>query len=405
MTAGRTVHVLGTHGVPAAYGGFETAAENVGLYLSGRGWRVVVYCQVPGSGPVVQDTWRGLERVLIPERRDGWLGTASFDWKSIRHVLDVVQPEDVCLTFGYNTAVFNLAQRLRGIPNVINMDGMEWTRRRWGLLQKGILLANERIAGVIGSVLVADHPVIADYLRRHFSANEIVTIPYGAHPVWSAPQDPVRELGLEPGRYATVICRSVPENSVLEIVRAWRAADRDIPLVVLGRFDRRDPYHAEVLAAGGGEVCFPGSIYDPGVVSALRFHSTVYLHGHTVGGTNPSLLEAMGAGNAVIAHDNPYNRFVAGPEAAYFSGARDLARLLDRLLPDPQALLRMGRSSRRRVEAEYTWERIGSLYEQTLLRAVGVEGAPLRSIESAGSVSTPKRVDEYQSVEDLKQAG
>jgi glycosyltransferase involved in cell wall biosynthesis len=365
-----TVHILGTHGVPAAYGGFETAAEHIGLYLYARGWRVLVHCQVPGTGPIETDEWRGLERVLIPEQREGWLGTASFDRKSIAHVLKNAGPDDVCLTFGYNTGVFNLAQRLRRIPNVINMDGMEWTRRRWGLLRQGILLANERFAGLVGDVLIADHPEIATYLRRHFGKRRVVTITYGAAPVDDAPVDPLAGLGLEAGRYATVICRPIPENSLLEIVTAWSRQRRGIPLVVLGDFTRDDPYHASVLDAAGDEVRFPGAIYDPTVVSSLRFHSACYLHGHTVGGTNPSLVEAMAAHNAVVAHDNPYNRWVAGPAARFFRDADSLSAVLDELLPDPRARTEMGEASYQRFQEEFTWGRIGSQYEQALLTSL-----------------------------------
>lgn len=367
----RTVRILGTHGVPAAYGGFETAAENVGLHLHDKGWRVIVYCQVPGDGATTTDSWKGLERVNIREPREGWLGTASFDLKSIRHALAEYEPGDVCLTFGYNTGVLNTAQRLRRIPNVINMDGMEWTRRRWGVLRQGILLGNERFAGLVGSVLIADHPHIATYLRRHFGSRRVVTIAYGAHAVHDAPTRPLEDLGLTPGGYVSVICRPIPENNVLEIVQAWSRSRRGLDLVVLGTFDPSDPYHAQVLAAASGEVRFLGAIYDPDVVSSLRFHSRAYVHGHTVGGTNPSLVEAMAASNAVIAHDNVYNRFVAGEGNRFFESADDLARHLDTLLDDDAALSSMGRASRSRYEHEYTWEHIGGLYESVLLRALG----------------------------------
>ena len=148
----RTVRILGTHGVPASYGGFETAAENVAFFLRDQGWRVIVYCQVPGEGDTTTDEWNGLERVRIHEPRDGWLGTSSFDAKSIRHALRDRQRDEAWLTFGYNTGVFDVWPRLRGVPNVINMDGMEWTRKRWGLAKQGILLANERFAGLVGDV-------------------------------------------------------------------------------------------------------------------------------------------------------------------------------------------------------------------------------------------------------------
>jgi glycosyltransferase involved in cell wall biosynthesis len=366
----RTVRILGTHGVPAAYGGFETAAEHVGLHLRRHGWRVIVYCQAPGRGPTTVDEWRGLERVTIPESRDGWLGTASFDFKSIAHTLKNAGPDDVCLTFGYNTGVFNIAQRLRRIPNVINMDGMEWTRARWGVARQGILLANERFSGLVGNVLIADHPEIARYLRRHFGARRVMTITYGAVAVHDAPAQPVEAMGLTRGRYATVICRPIPENSLLEIVTAWSASRRDMPLVILGDFSADDPYHRAVQDAAGDEVRFPGAIYDPHVVSSLRFHSAVYLHGHTVGGTNPSLVEAMAAHNPVVAHDNVYNRWVAGPGAKYFQDAASLDGVLTALLADPSARAQMGQASFSRFEEAFTWDRIGGQYEQALLRSM-----------------------------------
>lgn len=125
----RTVRILGTHGVPSNYGGFETAAENIGLYLARKGWRVIVYCQVDGNGPITEDVWQGLERVMIPVSLPGWKGTSYFDWHAIRHACKY---RDLCLTFGYNTALFSSLLRLNRIPNVINMDGIEWSRSRWG---------------------------------------------------------------------------------------------------------------------------------------------------------------------------------------------------------------------------------------------------------------------------------
>lgn len=377
----RTVRILGTHGVPAAYGGFETAAEHVGLYLRDHGWDVVVYCQVDGEGEIASDRWNGIERVLIPEPRDGWKGTSHFDLVSIRHATQHHRDGDVWLTFGYNTGVLDVMPRLRGIPNVINMDGMEWTRRRWGLAKQGILLANERLAGLVGDVLIGDHPVISAYLGRHFGRRRVETITYGAPSVTSAPVAPVRDLRLEPDAYGIVVCRPIPENSVLEIVTAWSARRRGMPLVVVGPYTDTDPYHVAVRAAASDEVRFPGAIFDSGRLQALRFHSALYLHGHTVGGTNPSLVEAMGAGNAVVAHDNRYNTWVAGPGNAYFRGADDLGDLLDDLLADPRRRRRMGEASRARHREEFTWDHIGAQYEQSLLTALARHGHVTRRTE------------------------
>lgn len=364
--AQRTVRILGTHGVPASYGGFETAAEHVGKHLVADGWNVTVYCQLDGRGPVTEDEWQGMHRVLIPEHRETWKGTSSFDLKSIRHAMGARTRHEVWLTFGYNTAVFDILPRLRGVRHVFNMDGMEWTRARWGWKQKAILFANERFAGLIASVLIADHPRIARYLRRNFGARRVRTVAYGAHAVLDAPTGPATELGLVPGEYAMVVCRPVPENSVLEIVQAWSRRARGRTLVVVGPFEAEDDYRRKVRAAASDEVVFPGPIFDQEMMSALRFHSRAYLHGHTVGGTNPSLVEAMAAGSAVIAHDNPYNRWVAGTGAQYFGDAAELAELLDRLLDDDASLQRMASASRERHAAEFTWEHIGAQYAEIL---------------------------------------
>jgi glycosyltransferase involved in cell wall biosynthesis len=311
-----TVRILGTHGVPANYGGFETAAENVAKFLVRRGWRVIIYCQVEGTGPIVEDTWNGIERVLIPIDRQGWLGTSWFDLISVGHA---TKHRDLCLTFGYNTAIFNIIQRVMGIPNVINMDGIEWSRGRWGLTRQAILFANERIACWVGNELIADHPEIGKYLRNRAPARKITTITYGADTVSSAAAKVPESYGLAPGKYHTLIARPIAENSILEIVRGFCRRDRPTDLVILGDYRPvQDRYHSEVMAAGNERVHFLGGVYEPAKVQALRYHSLGYIHGHTVGGTNPSLVEAMAAGNPIIAHDNPYNRWVAHNSALYF---------------------------------------------------------------------------------------
>lgn len=362
-----TVRILGTHGVPAAYGGFETAAENVGKFLAARGWDVVVYCQGEGKGPITEDTWEGLRRVHIPVDLPGWRGTSMFDLLSVRHAS---RHPDICLVFGYNTGVFNIWQRLRRIPMVINMDGIEWSRARWGFLRQAILYVNERISALVGHRLIADHPEIEVYLRTRAPARKIAMITYGAEEVLAAPVEPVHELGLEPGRYLSLVCRPIPENSILELVAGFSAAPRDHRLLVVGPYDRSDPYHAQVLDAASDQVVFPGAIYDQDRLRALRFHSAMYLHGHTVGGTNPSLVEAMAAGNAVLAHDNPYNRWVAGAGAVYFRSAEDVARILGEVLEGSDQIAELGAASRARFQEEFTWERVAGQYEDLLVEVL-----------------------------------
>lgn len=364
MSERKVLRILGTRGVPAAHGGFETFAEYLARYLVDRGWRIIVYCQDDGEGPTFEDIWEGVERIHINVSSAGPKGTIVFDWKATRHASI---HNDLCLTLGYNTAVFCILLRLRGIRNVINMDGIEWRRQKWGVLERIWFWANDWAGCWLGNHLVADNPGIRAHLLSRVSDAKITTIPYGADRLSEFPDTPIRALGLVPGQYWTLIARPEPENSILEIVSAFARKRRGVKLAILGRYDiARNDYHQKVQAAASDEIVFLGAIYDSAVVKALRFHSIGYLHGHQVGGTNPSLVEAMGAGNAVIAHNNQFNRWVAGESARYFDGADSCAAVLDDLLGNPDALKVMRCGLLKRYDEALTWDQVLKQYEQLL---------------------------------------
>ena len=368
----KVLRILGIRGVPAAHGGFETFAEKLALHLVSQGWRVVVYCQEDGAGKTVEDTWQGIERVRIPVASSGPKGTIVFDWLSAAHAAG---HPDLCLTLGYNTAIFCARLRLKGVPNLINMDGIEWSRAKWGRFAKAWFWVNERAGCWLGNHLVADHPQIKAHLQTRVAESKITTIAYGAEAVSDAPVEAVQALGLQPGRFLTVIARAEPENSLLDVVQGFSARPRGHHLVVLGDYDTGNAYHCAVKAAASAEVKFVGAIYKPSVVQALRFHSAAYVHGHQVGGTNPSLVEALGAGNPVIAHDNRFNRWVAGEAAVYFDNAASLSERFGELLSNACALENLRRLSQRRFESEFTWpnilEQYGNLLERFLPAASG----------------------------------
>jgi glycosyltransferase involved in cell wall biosynthesis len=376
--------ILGTRGVPAAHGGFETFAERLALHLVAGGWRVTVYCQEDALGPVHEDHWQGVHRVHIPCGENTAASTIRFDWRAIAHVLK--HRPDVCLTLGYNTAAFCARLRLAGIPNAINMDGIEWKRDKWGKLERAWLYLNDWAGCLIGNRLIADHPAIARHLATRVPESKIATIPYGADPVDAVDPAPVRALGLTPGAYLTLIARPEIENSVLQIVRAFSAKPRGVTLAVLGNYQPKTvPYHREVMDAAGPEVRFLGAIYDAPTVQALRRWSLLYVHGHTVGGTNPSLVEALGAGNAVLAHQNRYNYWVAGPEAMYFGTEAECRAAFDDILFEPDRLAEMAIGSALRHLEEFRWDRVLLRYEQLLARLIRRDvalpaGAPAPSL-------------------------
>jgi glycosyltransferase involved in cell wall biosynthesis len=363
----KTLRILGIRGIPAAHGGFETFAEALAPYLVAQGWRVVVYCQQDGEGPVHSDNWQGIERVHIPVKQAGALGTIVFDWLSVAHA---AQHRDLCLTLGYNTAVFCARLRLAGVPNVINMDGIEWHRAKWGAIAKTWFWLNERAGCWLGDHLVADHPEIKAHLATRVDGDKITTIPYGADALAGADATLLKPYGLAPGSYLTLIARPEPENSILEAVAGFSARKRGVSLVVLGRYDAGVAYHRKVQEAAGPEVQFVGAIYEKQIVQALRFHSLAYVHGHQVGGTNPSLVEALGAGNGVLAHDNRFNRWVAGSGARYFADASSFDAAVTAVLADATLAADMRAASLLRFQDGLTWPSVLQRYEELLTRFV-----------------------------------
>lgn len=357
------LRILGIRGLPAAHGGFETFAEYLCAHLVKQGWQPVVYCQEAGTGTPWRDEWEGIERIHIPVAQEGPLGTIVFDWKSMRDAMRAGEP---CLVLGYNTAVFLALLRIRGVPNAINMDGIEWARAKWGPVAKLWFWLNDWAGCWLGGHLIADHPQIKRHLASRTNEKRITMIPYGAESIAAAAVSPLGAFSLEPKRFLTVIARAEPENSLLEIVKGFSAAARGVKLVVLGNYDPTHPYQRKVLDAGSDEVIFPGAIYDKSIVQSLRFHSLAYVHGHQVGGTNPSLVEALGAGNAIFAHDNRFNRWVAGEGAEYFSDADSFSALLDDVLSDAAALERMRAHSYARFESEFTWPLVLDQYQELL---------------------------------------
>lgn len=371
MSDGRpTLLILGTRGIPANHGGFETFAETLALFLADR-WNVKVYCQheVARVEERVHSTfWRGIELIHVQVASTGPRATLEFD---LHCILDSARRDGVCLVLGYNSAIFLPILRLFRRPILTNMDGIEWRRPKWSPPVRAWFWLNEWIAAWTSHRLVADHPVIADHLATRRSRGAIVTIPYGGNPVTDASETPLGGLGLERDRYMVSIARIEPDNNILTLVSAFSRRPRGAKLVVLGTLDDSIDYHREVRAAASDEVIFPGGIYEQDTVKSLRFHARAYLHGHTVGGTNPSLVEALWAGCPVIAHDNPFNRFVAGDGQAYFTTVDECEMRIAACLADDAAVQR-AREAARHEAKRFAWEDVLSHYEDELRQLGGV---------------------------------
>jgi len=360
--------ILGTRGIPANYGGFERFAEELSIRLVSLDVDVTVYCEERDGQRDAMFNGVALryERAAI----GGPLSTILFDLKCI---WSARKEYDVVYMLGYGTAPFCILPRIFGTKVWLNVDGIEWARAKWGILAKVYFKAMEYFSVRVPDRVIADAAGIRDHLqRRHGELTNCDVIAYGASVVQDAPnKNLLEEWGLEPRGYHLVVCRLEPENHVLEIIKGYCQSSTQRPLVILGNHQVDTPYVQKIRGLASNKVRFIGTVFDKQRLDALRFHSLTYLHGHSVGGTNPSLLEAMGCGNIVIAHDNSFNKEVLGAIGRYFLVPSDIPALIAEVeeMPDNEQL-EVRSHVRERVSSNYSWDFIASQYLGLLQRDV-----------------------------------
>jgi len=357
---GSKLAILGTHGIPARYGGFETFAEELSVRLIQRGVQVTVYCE-SGQGEL-PGMYRGVDLVHIPAPRLGPLTTVLFDLRCLWHAR---KGFDVVYMLGYGASIFCFLPRLWGSTVWINMDGVEWARSKWGTLAKLWFKLMESAAMWTPNRVIADaHGVLRHLQSRHARLPSVSVIAYGAPVIDMAPDvGLLDEWQVTVGEYYLIVCRLEPENSVKEIVQGYLQSESRHPLIVVGSIDPATDYVKQLLQFDCGRVRFIGPVYDKVKLQALRYHTLAYFHGHTVGGTNPSLLEALGCGNIVIARDNVFNREVAGKVVVYFRQQPDLAgsiRAVESCPLDQMNFVRV--VAQGRIKKVYSWDSIADSY-------------------------------------------
>lgn len=366
--------MVGTRGVPAHYGGFETAVEEVGRRLVERGHDVVVYCR---SGEAPSSSHLGMERVVLPALRRKSLETLSHTLVS---ALDSLRRPKFDVVFLFNSAnsPFVPILRRRRTPIAVHVDGLESRRSKWGRIGRRYYRVAETLSVRWADALIADAASIGTYYSDEFGASTEL-IAYGAPLLEGLDACGLDELDIESGRFHLVVARFEPENHVDLIVRGYRRSNASWPLVVVGGAPYSAGYVAGVydLAAGDGGIRLVGPVWDQALLDRLYHHAGTYVHGHSVGGTNPSLLRAMGAGTAVVAYDVVFAREVLGDVGWYFSDVDDLAARLEAAETDPAALRERGVRSRARVAAAYRWDDVAERYEQLAERLVAGESRRL----------------------------
>jgi len=362
------IAILGTRGIPLGYSGYETFAQEVGPRLVERGHEVTVYCRSQ-LFPQRPREFRGVRLVYLPAIHTKSLSTFTHTFLSALHL--AFRRADVALFVNVANSPFCLVTRLAGIGTVINVDGMEWLRPKWGPLGKKYFLAAARICKRTAHAVVTDAARMQEIYRDQFGV-ESADIAYGANVFRSADPERLAEYGLVPGKYYLTACRLVPDNNVDVLVRGFAQADTDRTYAVVGDTPYASSYVNQLTSCTDTRVKFLGHIDDQSLMDELYAGAYGYLHGHQFGGTNPTLLRAMAGGSYVLALDTPFNREVLDNCGVFFSkDAGDVAGKIRAAENDPQMVSKCSEMARQRIETVYTWDIITGQYEALCRQLIG----------------------------------
>lgn len=358
----KNIAILGTVGIPAIYGGFETLAENLARFhqanaLTGE---LVVYCSAK-SYPDRPDTHLGARLRYVGLNANG---VASIFYDIVSLMSAVWHRSDGILLLGVSGAIAVPLVRLLSRARIVtNIDGIEWKREKWKGAARWYLRLSERIAVRFSHEVVADNAAIADHVLQSYG-RDCHVIAYGGDHARLAPAKPYEGAPLPP-RYALALCRIEPENNVAMILEAFAAAP-DVPLVFVGNWNN-SVYGRELRQryASVPHLHLHDPVYDVGVLRTLRGNAALYVHGHSAGGTNPSLVEMMHFGVPILAYDCIFNRNTTEDQAHFFKDAAALHDALEAL--DAAEAARIGAAMRRIAEARYTWDVVGRAYYEILL--------------------------------------
>jgi glycosyltransferase involved in cell wall biosynthesis len=368
-SSGLRIGVLGTRGIPARYGGFETFAEELSRRLVGRGHHVTVYCR-RHPAPAEPTGCGGVRLRYLPCVRTKHLETVSHTALSL---LDSCLRDFEVLLFCNAANAFACAlPRLLGRGVILNVDGIERMRRKWGWAGRAFYRIGERLAVWLPHRFVTDALTIQDYYRSRYG-REGTFIPYGAEVGRRESRETPDALGLESGRYILFVSRLEPENNAHALIAAYLRSGVEVPLVVVGDAPYADRYKKDLRRlAAQGNVIMPGAIYGRGYRELLS-HCLCYVQATEVGGTHPALVEAMAAGALVLYNDTPENREVAG-EAGIPVRIQEAAEVADRLrqiVAEPGAYAELPERAVARVRECYDWERVTDEYESLMYEVVG----------------------------------
>jgi glycosyltransferase involved in cell wall biosynthesis len=363
------IAILGTRGIPNYYGGFEQCAQYLALGLVQKGHEVLVYNS--HDHPYTKEEWHGVQikHCYDPEDRLGTAGQFIYDMNCI---LDLRKRKfDVILQMGYTSS--SVWGWLLPSDTVVttNMDGLEWKRTKYSKKVSKFLRWAENLAIKYSDHLISDSEGIKDYIQQKYS-KESTFIPYGAD-IFKQPDLRVLEdHGLVPFSYDMLVARLEPENSIEIILDGVVKSGCLRPFLVIGKHETKYGEYLKTKFSVCKNIQFLGGLYDMIKLDSIRYYSNVYFHGHTVGGTNPSLLEAMASNSLVCANNNSFNRYILGADGLYFSDADDVAKVLVEADKRKEVYQVMLNDNIHKLESIYTWDKIVDQYEKHFESIAGV---------------------------------
>ncbi len=361
--------IIGTRGIPAKYGGFETFAQEVSTRLADKGVDVTVVCPHSDSMP---SSYMNVKLLYTESNKDDTPMKYYFDSVSlaVRNCFDIVL---TCGQGGYAYIPHLWRRRSKRPVFITNTDGIEHRRTKWNkFVRFGVRVVGEMTSVIASDYLVADSKGIKNYLEKEYKfipSKRIYTIEYGAQVLDpnDYPESLISEFGLKSGNYHLVVARLEPENNISMIIDGYKLANTDKELIIVGNLKESDFIDSIKEKAKEHNIRFIGGVYEPDKLKALRIHAASYLHGHSVGGTNPSLLEALGAGNIVIGHDNPFNREVTDNEMFYFANPRQCADAIEAVdALSEEERFKYKKIGTDRIKNYYNWNRIADEYLRML---------------------------------------
>jgi glycosyltransferase involved in cell wall biosynthesis len=357
--------------------GFETAFSEIAPRLVQRGHRVTMYCRAGAHSPARRVPREdGVELVYMPSPGGKNFAAPS---STAFAVLDALVRRRFDVWFFVNVGMGHhcALARLSGRPVVLNVDGLDWQRGKWGPIARAYFYSAAGSAVKWCTRLVTDAEAMRAYYREHFGRDADV-IAYGADIERSERPELIAACGVRPHEYYLIVSRLIPENSVEAMLEGFHRSRTTRSLIVVGGANYRDAFHARLqqIADGDARIRLVGHVHDQALLKELWCNCSAYLHGHSVGGTNPALLRAMGYGSCVLALDTVFNREVLADAGRFFAkDVTEIARLIDDVDANPESVAVLRERGPARIRERYTWEGIVDGYERVFREVAKAESA------------------------------